>query len=113
MHCKHNGAPFCSPVVSMEPMNTSPLGQTSITFINGCCAMLLQLLNQMVLSYLWIQLYIFLVTYLDTQPWIALTNLCAIHGIMGVYNRFEIQRLFSQLLKMLSVAQHLRGCLFH
>jgi hypothetical protein len=46
-------------------------------------------------------------------PWITLTNLCAIHGMMGVCNRFKIWRLLSQLLKTLSVAQHWKGCLFH
>jgi len=39
------------------------------------------------------------------RPWIALTNLWIIHGMMGVYNRFEIQRLFSQVLGMSDVAQ--------
>jgi hypothetical protein len=43
-------------------------------------------------------------------PWIALTNLCAIHDMMGVYSRFEIWRLLSQLLWTLGVAQHWRGC---
>jgi hypothetical protein len=46
-------------------------------------------------------------------PWITLTNLCAIHGMMGFCNRFKIWKLLSQLLRTLSVAQHWKGCLLH
>jgi hypothetical protein len=45
-------------------------------------------------------------------PWIAITNICAIHDMMGVCNRFEIWRLLSQLLWTLDIAQHWRGCCF-
>jgi hypothetical protein len=46
-------------------------------------------------------------------PWIALTNLFAIHGMMGVCSRFKIWRLLSQLLWMIGIAQHWKGCSFH
>jgi hypothetical protein len=46
-------------------------------------------------------------------PWIALTNLCAIHGIMKICSRFKIRRLFSQLICMSSLAQHWRRCSAH
>jgi hypothetical protein len=49
-----------------------------------------------------------------THPsWIASTNLCVIHGMMGVCSRFEIQRLHSQLLWTLRIAQHWKGCSPH
>jgi hypothetical protein len=46
-------------------------------------------------------------------PWIALTYLCTIHGMMGVCNRFKIWKLLSQLLWTSGVAQHWRGCSPH
>jgi hypothetical protein len=42
-----------------------------------------------------------------------LTNMCAIHSMMGVCSRFEIRRLLSQLLWTPNVAEHWKGCSPH
>jgi hypothetical protein len=104
---------FCSLVVSMEPMNTLPFGQTNITFNNGHYANCPNhhnkwLLHICELNSMSSQLPIW------THPfWILLTNLCAIHGMMGVCSRFHFRTLLSQFLWMLGVTQHCRGCSLH
>jgi hypothetical protein len=51
----------------MEPMNTLPFGQPNIMFNNGCRAILSQSLEHMVAPHLWIEFYVFSITYLDTS----------------------------------------------
>ncbi len=42
-----------------------------------------------VAPYLWMEFCILLKNCLGTQPWIVLTNLCTIHGMMGIQKLFE------------------------